>query len=67
MTIRYLSRPQIAERIGVKRDTLNKYQLPKPDALIADLPGWLPATIDAWQATRPGRGNWGKRNPELIL
>lgn len=67
MTVRYLSRPQVAERIGVKRDTLNKYQLPAPDVLIGDLPGWLPATIDSWQATRPGRGNWGSRKPHLIL
>jgi predicted DNA-binding transcriptional regulator AlpA len=67
MTVRYLSRPQIAERIGVKRDTMNKYQLPPPDARIGDLPGWLPKTIDAWQATRPGRGNWGHRKPNLIL
>jgi predicted DNA-binding transcriptional regulator AlpA len=54
---RYLSRPEVAERIGVKPDTLNRYKLPAPDAQIgARQLGWLPETIDAWQATRtPGK------------
>lgn len=56
---RYLSRPEVAERIGVATDTVNRYKLPKPDAQIgARLVGWLPETIDAWNAARPGRGNW---------
>ena len=46
--IRYLSRPEVAERIGVKPDTLNRYKLPDPDAQTgARQLGWLPATIDA--------------------
>jgi predicted DNA-binding transcriptional regulator AlpA len=52
---RYLSRPEVAERIGVKPDTLNRYKLPKPDAQIGSLPGWLPATIDEWNAARPSK------------
>lgn len=53
---RYLSRPEVAERIGVKPDTLNRYNLPTPDAQIgARQVGWLPATIDAWNASRPSR------------
>jgi predicted DNA-binding transcriptional regulator AlpA len=53
---RYLSRPEVAERIGVKTDTLNRYRLPEPDAQIgARQVGWLPATIDAWNASRPSR------------
>jgi predicted DNA-binding transcriptional regulator AlpA len=53
---RYLSRPEFAERIGVKPDTLNRYKLPDPDALIGTRQGWLPETIDAWQASRtPGK------------
>lgn len=52
--IRYLSRPEVAERIGVKPDTLNRYRLPEPDAQIgARLLGWLPETIDAWHKARP--------------
>jgi hypothetical protein len=56
MTTRYLSRAELAERIGVKPDTLGRYQLPEPDALIGTVRGWLPKTIDAWNANRPGRG-----------
>lgn len=59
--VHYLSRSQLAERIGVKPDTLNRYQLPSPDAIIgagtaAERPGWLEATVDAWNASRPGQG-----------
>lgn len=57
-TIVYLSRPQIAAKIGVQPDTLNRYKLPEPDAMIGVLPGWLEATIEDWNASRPGRGNW---------
>ena len=58
---RFLSRAQLAERIGVKPDTLNRYKLPEPDAVIgegtaAERHGWTEATIDAWNASRPGRG-----------
>lgn len=55
---KYLSRTQFAERIGVKPDTLNRYTLPPHDTKIGDRRGWLPETIDKWQAERPGRGNW---------
>jgi predicted DNA-binding transcriptional regulator AlpA len=60
--VRYLSRPEVAQRIGVKTDTLNRYKLPDPDAQIGVRQvGWLPATIDAWNAARPGRGNFEPR------
>lgn len=53
---RYLSRPEVAARIGVKPDTLNRYRLPPPDAQIGSrLIGWLPTTIDAWHAKRPSQ------------
>lgn len=51
----YLSSTEVAERIGVAPDTLGRYKLPEPDALIGTTRGWLPATIDAWNASRPGR------------
>lgn len=54
--MRFLSRTQVAERIGVTPGALSRYKLPKPDAWIGDVRGWLPETIDAWQAARPGRG-----------
>lgn len=44
--------------LGVKPDTLNRYNLPEPDAMIGRARGWLPETIEAWNASRPGRGNW---------
>lgn len=60
--IRYLDRGQFARRINVKEGSLSKYKLPEPDALVGDGPkarrGWLPATIDRWNAQRPGRGGW---------
>lgn len=58
---------QVAARLGVEPSTLSRYKLPPPDATIGPvnddgtLPrgtirGWLPTTIDEWNANRPGRG-----------
>ena len=57
----YLSRSQLAERIGVKPDTLNRYTLPEPDVVIgagtkAERFGWTEKTVDTWNEARPGRG-----------
>ena len=57
MTV-YLGRAEFAARIGVAVGTLSRYKLPEPDAMIGRVQGWLPETIDAWNAGRPGRGNW---------
>ncbi|WP_072814259.1 hypothetical protein [Rhodococcus zopfii] len=55
--LRFLSRKQFAERIGLKdAGALGKYKLPEPDAWVGDVRGWLPETVDEWQANRPGRG-----------
>lgn len=54
--IHYLSMAEVADRIGVKPGTLSRYRLPEPDAVIAGRRGWLPDTIDQWNANRPGRG-----------
>lgn len=54
--IRYLSRKEVAERIGVTPDALSRYRLPVEDALTGSTRGWLPVTIDRWQEQRPGRG-----------
>lgn len=61
MALKFLGRKEVADRLGVKTDSLNGYDLPDPDALIGTHRGWLPATIDQWSAERPGRGNWGGR------
>lgn len=52
----YLSRTQVAQRIGVTPGALSRYKLPPADAMIGDVRGWLPETVDAWQTKRPGRG-----------
>jgi hypothetical protein len=52
----FLSRTEFAERIGVQSATLGRYKLPEPDARIGTTRGWLPETVDAWNAARPGRG-----------
>lgn len=50
---RYLSRTELADRIGVKPDTLGRYKLPEPDAMIGTTRGWTVETVDAWNAARP--------------
>ena len=52
---RYLSRPEIAARIGVQRASLPLSRLPPPDALTGRVRGWLPGTVDAWDAGRRKR------------
>ncbi|MGV9196709.1 helix-turn-helix transcriptional regulator [Arcanobacterium canis] len=62
--IEYLSLTGLAHRIGISPNTARAYaqqgRLPKPDAIIGGKPGgklgWLPETIDTWQANRPGQG-----------
>ena len=65
MSERYLSRSEVAARIGVQTATLSRYKLPQPDVIIGSGPrptfGWLPATIDAWNNARPGRGRTPRR------
>lgn len=60
MTTRYLSRSDVAERIGVKPATLSRYELPEPDVIVGSASnaarGWLPETIDRWNDQRPGSG-----------
>ena len=63
----YLSQAQFAERIGVAPNSMGRYKLPPPDAVIGPVDddgtiprgtirGWTAETIDAWHAARPGRG-----------
>lgn len=51
----YLSRADVAARIGVNPDTLGNYRLPAPDAVVGRVRGWKASTIDAWNASRPRR------------
>lgn len=66
MTTVFLSMAGVADRLGLSPHTVKKYyndgRLPEPDAQIGQDAGrrigWLPETIDEWQANRPGRGKW---------
>lgn len=59
---KYLSQKEIAERLGMKSvRSLSGIKLPPHDAEIGNRKGWLPTTIDAWHAERPGRGWHGGR------
>lgn len=59
---RYLSRTDVAHRIGIKNvRNLNGIELPPHDVEVGKHKGWLPETIDAWHAMRPGRGWHGSR------
>lgn len=61
MTTTYLATSAVAQRLGLAPATIRSYikkgMMPEPDAILDDrgrmLRGWLPTTIDAWQASRP--------------
>ena len=55
MTIEYLSVTDVSKRLGISTAAVSAYKLPQPDALIGRTRGWLPETIDRWNARRPGR------------
>ncbi|AHB31721.1 helix-turn-helix DNA-binding protein [Mycobacterium phage Bernardo] len=58
----YLSRSEVAEFIGVKSiHSLSGMNMPEPDIIVGNHKGWKKSTIEAWHASRPGRGNWGQR------
>ncbi|MBW3082804.1 helix-turn-helix transcriptional regulator [Bifidobacterium phasiani] len=60
-TKHYLSVTEVAERLGISTGAVSAYKLPEPDATIGRTRGWLPETIDRWNAARPGRGVGGGR------
>lgn len=54
---RFLSRTEVSEILGLASvNSMAKYVLPGPDAVVDKIEGWLPTTIEAWNAARPGRG-----------
>ena len=61
MTIEYLSVTDVSKRLGISTAAVSAYKLPQPDATIGRTRGWLPETIDRWNASRPGRGVGGGR------
>lgn len=60
VTVQYLSLQDVADRLGVSRNSVAKYKLPEPDVIVGsgiNAPrGWSAETIDKWNANRPGRG-----------
>jgi predicted DNA-binding transcriptional regulator AlpA len=65
VTIVYLSVQDVAAHLGVSVNTVKGLKLPEPDVRIGSgrtAPrGWSVATIDEWNAQRPGPGRWGPR------
>jgi hypothetical protein len=59
---KFLGRTEVATYLGMRSlNSLSGVTLPPHDAEIGDRKGWLPTTIDAWQAARPGKGRRGSR------
>ncbi|KAB7790670.1 helix-turn-helix transcriptional regulator [Bifidobacterium leontopitheci] len=61
MTIHYLSLTEVAKKLGITKGALAQYKLPEPDVTVGRARGWLPETIDEWNASRPSRGVGGGR------
>ncbi|KAA8828303.1 hypothetical protein [Bifidobacterium tissieri] len=61
MTEHYWGVTDVARRLGISTAAVASYRLPDPDAMIGRTRGWLPETIDEWNANRPGRGVGGGR------
>jgi predicted DNA-binding transcriptional regulator AlpA len=60
--LRFLGRTEVAHYLGMRSiRSLAGVELPPHDAEIGDRKGWFPASIDAWQARRPGKGRHGSR------
>ncbi len=61
MTTEYLGVTNVAETARHQHGRSQRLQAPEPDAAIGRTRGWLPDTIDRWNASRPGRGVGGGR------
>lgn len=65
MAIRYLTTSEAAARCGITVSTWNRYKTPPEDAITGKIKGYLPQTVDEWNARRPGQGN--KKDPRWNL
>jgi predicted DNA-binding transcriptional regulator AlpA len=53
MTLRFLSRGEIAEHLGVTLGTVKQYAtFPEPDVIVGRNQGWAVETVDRWAALR---------------
>ncbi len=68
MTDLLLDAAGAAARLGVLPATVLSYRsrgvFPPPDVTLGQSPGWYPQTIDAWQASRPGRTGRPKKEQQ---
>lgn len=64
MTEHYASFTQVAEMLGINKGALAHYKLPSPDAYIGKTRGWLPETIERWNAQRPGKGGRPRKDQQ---
>lgn len=67
MTLRFLSRGEIAEHLGVTLGTVKQYaNFPEPDVIVGRNQGWAVETVDRWQRARLQRGEQpGRRTSAL--
>lgn len=52
----YMSVTDVANYLGIARAAVSNYNLPEPDAYVGKARGWTRATIEKWNANRPGHG-----------
>ncbi|QZD97553.1 helix turn helix DNA binding protein [Gordonia phage LonelyBoi] len=53
MTLRFMSRGEIAEHLGVSLATVKQYKgFPEPDVVVGRNQGWARETVDAWVRSR---------------
>ena len=69
MAERKLYRADFADLLGVKTDTLNRYDIPPRDGTDMDRgharPFWWLSTAKAYKKRRPGRGRPGVPRPRV--
>lgn len=53
---RFLSLTEVAHLLGFASvNSMSRYKLPAPDAMIGKIKGWLPSNINEWNVSRPRR------------
>lgn len=53
MTLRFMSRGEIADYLGVTVSAVKQYgDFPAPDVTVGRVQGWARETVDGWVATR---------------
>lgn len=57
MTLRFMSRGEIADYLGVTLSAVKQYvDFPEPDVIVGRNQGWSRDTIDAWREQHPTLG-----------